>query len=470
MMLRPCTGDERGSSDGEIVGASRRREALHPTRTTDVLIMSTPSADARTCFEAAVRRVQADRLMPEADDSFPNAAGTLRVVGMGKAALAMAGTWEDRCPDDVDDGVAVVPEGHPETLPERLPRPSTIRVLEGGHPLPSQGSVRAGRRILEQADAVGTDDVLVVLISGGGTALSSLPVADIDLADLKAAYHRLLTAGVPIQPANVVRKHLTQVGGGQLAQAASPGRVETFAVSDVIGNDLSTIASGPTVPDPSTYTQALQVLYRHDLWQDVPGPVRDHLAAGARGRRPETPGPDASCFRRTETAVLGHNETALDAARKAAKERGYDVRMIKTGVDGEARAVGRTHVDKMRSASVDAPTCWLWGGETTVSVTGKGTGGRNQEVALGAALALEEMSADAVLLSGGTDGIDGPTDAAGAWATPLTAERARAAGCDPEAHLAANDAYSLFDKLGQLLRLGPTHTNVMDVQIGLVCP
>ena len=241
-------------------------------------------------------------------------------------------------------------------------------------------------------------------------------------------------------------------------------------MSDVLGNDRSTIASGPTVPDPSTYEDALEALYGHGLWHDVPGPVRDHLAAGARGRRPETPGPDAACFETTDTTLIGSNETALDAARAAAEERGYAVRAVSTDVDGEAREVGQAHVEEMLLASVDEPTCWLWGGETTVTVTGQGTGGRNQEVALGAALAFEGASADAVLLSGGTDGIDGPTNAAGAWATPATAERARAAGMVPEAHLAENDAYPLFAEIGQLLRTGPTHTNVMDVQVGLVHP
>ena len=432
--------------------------------------MNTPSENARALFEAAVGRVQADRLMAEGGVPFLEGTASVRVVGMGKAAMAMAGVWEEQHPDRLDDGVVVVPEGYPETLPDRLLEPSTIRVMEGGHPLPTEGSVRAGRRLLEQAEALGENDALVVLISGGGTALSSLPVEGIDVADLKATYHRLLTAGVPIQPANVVRKHLTQVSGGQLAQVAHPGRVQSLVVSDVIGNDLSTIASGPAVPDPSTYKDALQALYGHGLWHDVPGPVRDHLAAGARGRRPETPGPDAACFETTDTTLIGSNETALDAARVAAEERGYAVRAVSTDVDGEAREVGQAHVEEMLSASVDEPTCWLWGGETTVTVTGEGTGGRNQEVALGAALAFEGASADAVLLSGGTDGIDGPTDAAGAWATPATAERARAAGMAPEVHLAANDAYPLFAEIGQLLRTGPTHTNVMDVQVGLVHP
>jgi hydroxypyruvate reductase len=212
----------------------------------------------------------------------------------------------------------------------------------------------------------------------------------------------------------------------------------------------------------------MQVLYRHDLWHDVPTAVRDHLAAGARGRRPETPTEGDSCFDTVKTALVGSNDDALDAARSAAEARGYDVQVVERNVEGEAHEVGRDHVRAMLDAASDSPTCLLWGGETTVTVTGSGTGGRNQEVALGAALALDGIDQSAVLLSGGTDGIDGPTDAAGAWATPETAEDGRAAGCDPEIHRKENDAYPFFDAVDQLLRPGPTHTNVMDLHVGIV--
>ena len=431
--------------------------------------------DARHLFDAAVRRVQADRLLAATDlreggDSPIDAYDEVRVAGMGKAAMAMAGVLEDRYGKHVSQGDVVVPAGAPETYPDRLPSPERIRVLEGGHPLPSEGSARAGRRLLEQARAVGEEDLLVVLVSGGGTALSSLPVDAVDLPDLKATYHRLLTAGVPIHPANVVRKHLTQVGGGQLAQAAHPAQVRALVVSDVVGDDLSTIASGPTVPDPSTYEEAVRVLYRYDLWHDVPASVRDHLAAGAQDRHPETPGAQSECFTTVRTSLIGSNDTALAAARSVAEERGYTVRLVRSDVEGEARVVAREHVDDMLAATVEDPTCWLWGGEPTVTVTGEGTGGRNQEMALSAALALEEADRPVVFLSGGTDGIDGPTDAAGAWATTETAAAAREAGLDPRAHLENNDAYPFFEALDQLLRPGPTHTNVMDVHVGLVHP
>ncbi len=433
-------------------------------------------ADARGIFESAVRRVQADRLMDLSDarEWTPHPLSSydeVRVAGMGKAAMAMAGVLEDRRPAAVETGAVVVPEDYPGTYPDRLPRPASIRIMEGGHPLPTKGSTRAARRLLDQARAVGEGDLLLVLVSGGGTSLSTRPVEELDLPDLRTTYHQLMAAGVPIHPANVVRKHLTQVGGGQLARAAQPAHVGALVVSDVPGNDTSVIASGPTVPDSSTYQDAMHVLYRHGCWHDVPAPVREHLAAGARGRRPETPTSEDPCFEHARTTLLGTNETALDAARQTAEDQGYEVRAVETEVEGEARSVGREHVRELLSeSSSGSPVCLLWGGEPTVTVTGEGTGGRNQEVALGAALAMDGREQTAVLLSGGTDGIDGPTDAAGAWATPETAANARAAGHDPETHLDDNNAYPLFDALDQLLRPGPTHTNVMDLHIGLVHP
>ena len=431
--------------------------------------------DAHSIFHAALRRVQAPRLLGTADAadwaSRPlSTYDAVRVVGMGKAALAMAGVVEQRLGPQVEGGAVVVPEGYPETYPADFPDPTTIAVVEGGHPVPSAGSERGARRIRAHAQASGDDDLLLVLISGGGTALSTLPAEGLELADLQQTYHHLLRAGVDIHRMNAVRKHLPQVGGGQLAACAHPAEVVSLIVSDVVGDTLSVIASGPTAPDSSTFEEALRVLYENDLWHEVPASVRTHLAEGARGRRPETPGPGAECFDRTTNTLLGTNRTALDAARAEAEALGYTVATVQEGVEGEARTVGRRHAQEMVDAAPSAPTCWLWGGETTVAVTGDGTGGRNQEVALAGSLPLEQAEAPAVLLSGGTDGIDGPTDAAGAWATPETAAAARAAGHDPEAYLDDNNAYNLFDALNQLIRTGPTHTNVMDLQVGLTDP
>lgn len=432
-------------------------------------------SDAKHIFRAAVRRVQADRLLqatPTADWAPRplSTYGRIRVVGMGKAAMAMAGAVEATLDVEALEGVVIVPEGYPEAVPDRLPTPTTIAVRTGGHPLPSGAGVRGGRRIQRQAERAAAGELLLVLVSGGGTALSTVPAASLDLADLRTTYHQLLRAGMPIGPANAVRKHLTALGGGQLAQAAAPAHVAGLVVSDVVGDDLATIASGPTVPDPTTYNEAMRALYQYGLWREVPDPVRTHLAAGARGTRTETPSEGHACFESTRTTLVGSNEQALAAARKAATARGYTVRSVTKDVTGEARTVGSSHAQQLLRAEVEAPTCWLWGGEPTVTVMGDGTGGRNQEVALSAALELETTSQPVAVLSGGTDGIDGPTDAAGAWATPGTAQKARASGRNPADHLERNNSYRVFDALDQLLRPGPTHTNVMDIHIGLVHP
>jgi len=431
--------------------------------------------DAQDIFGAAVEGVQAPQLIEEsnpeawAPQPLPEYEA-IRVVGMGKAALAMAGVLERELGETIRDGCVVVPEGYPASVPDAVPRPQTVEVMVGGHPVPTTGSVRGARRIAAQAEAATDGELVLVLVSGGGTALSTHPVESLELADLKRTYHLLLRSGVDVHRMNAVRKHLTRLGGGQLARAAQPAHVSALILSDVVGDDFSVIASGPTVSDPTTYEDAMRVLYTHDLWTEVPAPVRTHLSDGARGRSPETPKTGADCFTHTTNTLLGANRTALAAAREAARARGYEVRAVTEEVEGEARTVGRAHVEAMLQEKVSRPTCWLWGGETTVTVTGDGTGGRNQEVALGAAFAMEEASVPAVVLSGGTDGIDGPTDAAGAWATPHTTERARAADCDPKAHLRQNNAYPLFEAIGQLLRPGPTHTNVMDVHVGLTAP
>jgi hydroxypyruvate reductase len=440
--------------------------------------MSLPSivSDARTIFRAAVRRVQPDRLLddrePDAWAQQPlDAYNRVVLVGMGKAALGLAGVAEARLRDagrPVDRGTVVVPEGYRDTLPDGLPAPQVADVLVGGHPEPTLRSVRAGEALLEEAEDAGEDDLVIALVSGGGTALTAAPAGEIPVEDVADTSRHLLRAGIPIQQVNVVRKHLTRVGGGQLAGAAHPADVSALVVSDVVGNDLSSIASGPTVPDPSTFTDAVRILYRSGLWHDVAEPVRRYLSDGADGRQPETPS-DPADFERVRTQLIGSNRTALNGAREAAERLGYRVNVSEEPIEGEAADAGSACARTIREAEPDRPTVWLWGGEPTVTVTGSGTGGRNQEVALGAAQDLADAPDDAslVVLSGGTDGIDGPTDAAGAWATPETVHRGREAGLDAQDYLDRNDSYAFFNALDQLLRPGPTHTNVMDVIVGV---
>lgn len=383
----------------------------------------------------------------------------------------MSGAAERLCEEaglTVTGGVAIVPPSYPGTLPESERAPRHLQVLTGNHPTAGDDSARAGRRLLEAAQSAGPDELVLVLISGGGTALASVPVPEIDGWDLRATYRLLLRSGASIDEVNAVRKHLTRVGGGQLA-AACPADMLALAVSDVPSDRLDVIASGPTVPDPSTFEDAMRVAYRYGLWHDLPASVREHLAAGARGRRAETPGAeDALGTVRTQRVATQHD--AVEAAAEEARSLGYTVVCAVTGQEGEAREVARERVRDLQEAGVTQPSVWVWGGETTVTVRGDGTGGRNQELALAAALAMEDDPGHRVLLSGGTDGIDGPTDAAGAWATPSTARSMREAGVDPAAALERNDSYTAHEAAGTLLRTGPTHTNVMDLTIGLVRP
>jgi hydroxypyruvate reductase len=292
----------------------------------------------------------------------------------------------------------------------------------------------------------------------------------VSLADVRQTTRLLLEGGVPIDGINTVRKHLSRISGGRLALAAAPARVLALVLSDVVGDDPAVIASGPTVPDPTTVPDALAVLHDAGLMDAVPPAVRRHLDAGAAGEIADTPGPEHPAFGAVTTRVIGTNGTALDAAAREAARLGYAVERVERAVEGEARDVGRRVAEAALALPTDRPTCRLWGGETTVTVTGDGRGGRNQEVALGAAIALDGAEADVVVLSGGTDGIDGPTDAAGGWASPRTADAVRQAGLDPAARLADNDAYAALDAAGALVRTGPTHTNVADVIVALRAP
>ena len=255
---------------------------------------------------------------------------------------------------------------------------------------------------------------------------------------------------------------------GQLARAAHPAFVQTLVLSDVVGDDLSVIASGPTVPDPTTFADAVEIVHEYDLWDRLPERVRAHLQRGAQEAKIETPTDSDPLFENVNTIRLGSNRDALKAARKAALERNFRTEIVEREVAGEAREVGRRMVETALDEEVKGPICLLWGGETTVTVRGSGKGGRNQELVLSGAIALDKRNRRVVLLSGGTDGIDGPTDAAGAWATPETAHEGRAKGAIPERYLADNNAYVFFDEVGGLLKTGPTHTNVMDVQIVLL--
>ena len=387
----------------------------------------------------------------------------LLIVGFGKAAPPMAGALAESLGDLVDTGLVVTKYGH-----AALPLSEKIRVCEAGHPVPDTQGLHATGEILRLVRSADARTLIVTLISGGGSALLVAPQDGISLADKQQATSLLLKAGADIFELNTVRKHLSRVKGGRLAEAAYPAKVVSLILSDVIGDHLDVIASGPTAPDPTTYSDALDVLSRHQLSEEVPTPVMALLHRGARGEIPETPKAGSLILDGVDNLIIGSNRQALAAAARAARELGFTVSIVAEEQVGEAREVGRQLAHQALAAADskkrDSRLCLLVGGETTVTVRGQGKGGRNMELALAFAMAIEEHPG-ITLLSAGTDGTDGPTDAAGAIVDGTTIARARELGLDPQTYLDDNNSYAFFDQCGGLLVTGPTGTNVMDLQI-----
>lgn len=387
------------------------------------------------------------------------------VVGAGKASAAMAQAAEQALGRRIAGGWINTKDGHLAPL-------RRITLQEASHPVPDARGVAGARRIAEIAAQAQEGDLLLCLISGGGSALLPLPLDPVSLEEKQETTRLLLACGASIHELNAVRKHLSAFKGGQLARLAAPATVVALLLSDVIGDDLDVIGSGPTAPDPSTFAGALEILRRYALLDRVPAAVRQRLEAGARGEIEETPKPGDPVFRRTHNIVIGSNRLAVEAAARRARELGYRPLILSTFIEGETREIARMHAAIARQIRatgqpVKPPACLITGGETTVTIRGGGKGGRNQEFALAAALDLAGM--DRVLaLSGGTDGTDGPTDAAGALADGQTVARAQARGLSAADYLADNNSYVFFDQLGDLLKTGPTGTNVMDVRLLLV--
>jgi glycerate 2-kinase len=344
--------------------------------------------------------------------------------------------------------------------------PASITAIKAGHPVPTEASEAAGRAALELARSAAGDECLLVLLSGGASALMACPADGITLADKQATTKLLLAAGASIDELNAVRKHLSAVKGGGLAAAAAC-EVMTFALSDVVGDDAGVIGSGPTSPDPSTWADALDVATRRGVLARLPDAVRRRLEAGARGGLPETPKRGDPRLARSTWRLIGSRVDAMDAARNAAIDRGFSTITIEAPIVGEARDAGPAFVARALDVSrrLPRPACVIGSGETTVRVVGTGTGGRNQELALSVAADLARLSEPAAFLSVGTDGIDGPTDAAGGLVDTTTLERARVAGVDLDASLAGNDSYRALGRLDGLVKTGPTNTNVGDLQV-----
>jgi glycerate 2-kinase len=434
-------------------------------------------AAARAILDAAIAAGDARQLTRQAlDRSGPRLAvagagfdlDRLRrivVVGAGKASGQMAEAVEAWLGDRVSEGLVAVKE-------RGAAAPRRIRLVEAGHPLPDERGRAAAAEILALARDAGPDDLVVCLISGGGSALLPLPVPGVGLGEKQAVTRLLLEAGATINELNAVRKHLSALKGGQLARAAAPAPVVALLLSDVIGDPLDVIASGPTAPDPTTFGDALAVLDGFGLRARIPEAARRHLEAGAAGRVPETPKPGDPVFARVTNQIVGNNALVAEAAVSAAGRLGFPPLLLTRRLQGEAREAARVFGAILGEAvasgrPVGRPACLVAAGETTVTVRGPGKGGRCQEFCLALAPALAALPGT-VVLAAGTDGSDGPTDAAGAVADPTTLARARAAGLDPRAALAANDAYRFFAGLGDLVVTGPTGTNLLDLHLGLL--
>ncbi len=387
------------------------------------------------------------------------------VVGAGKADAPMAQAVERLLGQQVSDGIILVKDGHGLPL-------NRIRLHEARHPVPDERGVSGTQKILSLVRNADEQDLVICLISGGGSALLVAPAEGISLKDKQDVTQLLLGCGATIHEMNAVRKHLSRVKGGGLARSAHPATVVSLILSDVIGDDLDVIASGPTVQDSSTFQQVMHIVQTYDLWDRIPLSVRKHIEKGMKGEIEETPKPGDPSFQRDSWELVGTNLQALTAARKEAERQGYHTLILSGMIEGETSEVAKVHTaiakEIVRSGNpLSPPLCLLSGGETTVTIKGKGKGGRNQEFALSAALEIDGKK-QMVVLSGGTDGTDGPTDAAGAIVDGKTIVRAREKGLDPLDYLHRNDSYTFFEALGDLLITGPTRTNVMDVCIMLI--
>jgi glycerate-2-kinase len=416
-------------------------------------------ADAGAILHAALAAVDPEAAVAKAlearDGSVPDG---IRILAIGKAAGGMARAAVRALGDRVRDGRVVMPPG----LSDRPP--ASLRYVEGDHPVPGAASVAAGAAVAAFAASCSTGDTVLCLLSGGTSSLAVQPIHGLTVTDLAEAGALLMHAGAPVHEVNAVRRRFDGLKGGRLALAFAPARILALMVSDVPGDDPATIGSGPVTPDATTWRTTRGVLERYGLLDRVPAAMRTAIDAGIVGNLEDAPRPDDARLPRVDSAVIASVRLAVAAARAEGIARGYAIAKSDDVISGEARRVGRDLVARLTAAS--GRRALIQGGETTVTVTGKGSGGRNQEVVLGAVRGLAGIPGSLVAALG-TDGIDGPTDAAGAVACAGTLARAAEQGLDPDAALADNDAYPFFDALGDLIRTGPTGTNVMDVYVAL---
>jgi len=383
------------------------------------------------------------------------------VLGSGKAGASMAQAAERVLGRRITAGLINVKDSNTARL-------RRIELNPSGHPVPDERGVAGAERIAALAEAAGPRDLVLCLISGGASALMPAPAPPITLEEKQAVTRLLLACGANIPEINCVRKHISRMKGGQLARLAAPATVEALLLSDVIGDDTGVIGSGPAAPDDSTFADAAAILEKYGIAERAPASIRERIAAGLCGDIPETPKAGDPLFRRVRNTVIGSNRLALDAAARRARALGFRTLVLASEIEGETREIARMHAAIARQIvktgePVRPPACIITGGETTVTLKGSGLGGRNQEFALAAAIDIAGLP-NTVIFSAGTDGSDGPTDAAGALADGKTLAR----NPDARVFLDANDSYHYFESLGDLIKTGPTNTNVMDVRLILV--
>jgi glycerate 2-kinase len=445
------------------------RRAAWGERLARILVAALEAVDPEVAVLNAMQR-QGEQLIIEDQAYDLSQFRRVLLVGAGKAGAPMARAAAEILGERLSGGVVIVKEGYAGTGAKTR----RYEILEAGHPIPDERGIEATRRIKEILSSAQQDDLVICLISGGGSALMTSPAAGLGLEDLQALTSTLLACGANINEINALRKHLDTIKGGGIARLAAPATLVTLILSDVVGDPLDVIASGPTVPDTSTFESAYQVLNHYGIASKVPEPIMRHLKRGCRGDLADTPKPGDPIFARVRNTVIGSNRKAAQAALQQAQREGFHSMLLTTYLQGEARQAGRmlASIAKQIAASdqpLPRPACIVAGGETTVTLrsghteTDKhGLGGRNQELALSAVSDLSGL-ANIALVTLATDGGDGPTDAAGAIVTGETLERARQAGFDPNEFLSCNDSYHFFEPLGDLLKPGPTQTNVNDL-------
>ena len=384
------------------------------------------------------------------------------VIGGGKASAALAQALEKILGERISAGIVNTKYGYTAET-------EIIKINEAGHPLPDERGLRGVEEMRRLLSAATEDDLIICLLSGGGSALMPLPAPGIGLEEKAQVTDLLLRSGAAIEELNTVRKHLSAVKGGQLARLAYPAEVIALILSDVLGDPLETIASGPTVPDPTTFAEAQNILERYGLWERIPVAVREHILQGMAGEAPETPKPGDPCFAHVYNLIIGNNRLAVQAALEKAEELGFNTMLLSTFLEGEAREVGKVLAALAKEVvhsgnPIPKKALIVAGGETTVTVRGQGRGGRNQELALSAAISIAGLDGVAIAALA-TDGTDGPTDGAGGLVDGYTLKRARGKGLNPIEYLGNNDSYNLLRRTGDLIITGPTNTNVNDLML-----